>query len=330
MEILPIVKTIIMKPIKLLFSTSLLFIASNLSAQAIFANKSKFMTMSDAPAFTQVNFLHYISEKVNLDSIKKDTSFYTVNFFQSDSNYSDQYYLKCHSNKVYFSGKIIDYYPYKAFNVKDVLIYDFNLKAGDLISISENLSKMDIKIGIDSVKNITYKDGISRKTQFYHVISSNLNEFNSFNPTFYAIGLGGDHGILPFKIRNRNSPFWQRLISACYQDSVNMYLDDFWLRNYPFKPCDEKEFSTSIFKLRSASLSEINENRIRVYPNPAHSNLKIDGIESGSYVILNALGQTIVTGHFTNDILTETLQPGIYSLIISNNAITQALKFSKE
>jgi hypothetical protein len=210
-----------------------------------------------------------------------------------------------------------------------VLIYDFNLKAGDLMSISENSSKMDIKIGIDSVKNITYKDGISRKTQFYHVISSNLNEYNQFNPTFFAIGLGGDHGILPFKIRNRNSPFWQRLISACNQDSVNMYLDDFWLRDYPFKPCDEKDFSASIKKLRTASILPTTENRISVYPNPTNLYLKIDGIESGSYVILNSLGQTMLSGHFTREISTEILKPGYYSIIILNNSSKFESKFIK-
>ncbi len=319
-----------MKHIKLLFSTSLLLFSGSLCGQAIFPHKSTFMTMSDAPAFTQVNFLHYISEKVNLDSIKNDTSFYTVNFFQSDSNYSDQYHLKCYRNKVYFSGKIIDYYPYKAFNVKDVLIYDFNLKAGDLISISENLSKMDIKISIDSVKNITYKDGRSRQTQFFHVISSNLNEYNQFNPTFFAIGLGGDHGILPFKIRNRNSPFWQRLISACNQDSVNMYLDDFWLRDYPFKPCDEKDFSASIQKLRTASILPTNENRISVYPNPSNSTIHIEGLSTGNCKIVNHLGQILSAGKLTNSINVEFLNPGIYSIIIENQKEQLQLKFVKE
>lgn len=318
-----------MKHVKLLLSTSMLILSGNLCAQAIFADKSKFMTMSNAPAFKQVNFLHYISEKVNLDSIKNDTAFYTINFFESDSNYSDQYHLKCYSNKVYFSGKIIDYYPYKAFNVKDVLIYDFNLKAGDLFSISENSSKMDIKISIDSVKNITYKDGRSRQTQFFHVISSNLDEYNQFNPTFFAVGLGGDHGILPFKIQNRNSPFWQRLISACNQDSVNMYMDDFWLRDYPFIPCDEKDFSASIKKLRTASIVPTNENRIRIYPNPTNSNLKIDGVDSGSYVILNSLGQTVLSGLFTMGIVTESLKPGYYSIVILNNSSKFEYKFIK-
>lgn len=318
-----------MKHVKLLLSTSLLILSGNLCAQAIFADKSKFMTMSNAPAFKQVNFLHYISEKVNLDSIKNDTAFYSVNFFESDSNYSDQYHLKCYSNKVYFSGKIIDYYPYKAFNVKDVLIYDFNLKAGDLFSISENSSKMDIKISIDSVKNITYKDGRSRQTQFFHVISSNLDEYNQFNPTFFAIGLGGDHGILPFKIQNRNSPFWQRLISACNQDSVNMYMDDFWLRDYPFKPCDEKDFSASINKLRTASVPPTNEHRISIYPNPTNSNLKINGVDSGSYVILNSLGQTVLSGFFTMGIVTESLKPGYYSIVILNNSSKFEYKFIK-
>ena len=144
-----------MKHVKLLLSMSLLILSGNLRAQAIFANKSKFMTMSDAPAFTQVNFLHYISEKVNLDSLKNDTAFYTVKFFESDSNYSDQYHLKCYSNKVYFSGKIIDYYPYKAFNVKEVLIYDFNLKAGDTINISENESKKNEVI--NGIQNVFFK-----------------------------------------------------------------------------------------------------------------------------------------------------------------------------
>ena len=210
-----------------------------------------------------------------------------------------------------------------------MLIYDFNLKAGDLISISDNSSKMDIKINIDSVKNITYKDGRSRQTQFFHVISSNLDEYNQFNPTFFAMGLGGDHGILPFKIRNRNSPFWQRLISACNQDSVNMYLDDFWLRDYPFKPCDEKDFSASIKKLRTASILPTNENRISIYPNPTNSNLKIDGVDSGSYLILNSLGQTVLSGLFTKGIMTESLKPGYYSIVILNNSSKFEYKFIK-
>lgn len=319
-----------MKHIKLLLSTSLLFIAGNLGAQAIFPHQSTFMTMSDAPSVSpNLSFLHFIREKVNLDSTKNDTAYYTVNFFESDSNYSDQYNLTCYNNQVYFSGKIIDYDPNKAFNLKNLLIYDYNLKAGDSFSISENSSKMAIKIGIDSVKNISYKDGISRKTQFYHVISSQWDEYNHFNPTFFAFGLGGDHGILPFKIRNRNSPFWQRLISACNKDSVNMYLDNFWLRDYPFIPCDEKEFSTSIYKLRTAAVAEKNDTRIRVYPNPTHANLRVDGIESGSYLILNSLGQTLLSGNFNREILIESLKPGYYSIIILSNSSKFEFKFIK-
>jgi hypothetical protein len=108
-----------------------------------------------------------------------------------------------------------------------------------------------------------------------------------------------------------------------------MYLDDFWLRDYPFKPCDEKDFSASIKKLRTASILPITENRISVYPNPTNSNLKIDGVESGSYVILNSLGQTMLSGHFTREILTEILKPGYYSIIILNNSSKFESKFIK-
>jgi hypothetical protein len=101
------------------------------------------------------------------------------------------------------------------------------------------------------------------------------------------------------------------------------------LRDYPFKPCDEKDFSASIKKLRTASILSTNENRISVYPNPTYSNLKIEGVESGSYMILNSLGQNVLSGLFTKDIMTESLKPGYYSIIILNNSSKVEYKFIK-
>ena len=320
-----------MKPIKLLFSTSLLFIAGNLCGQTIFPHKSTFMTMADGISVSpNLNFLQYISEKVNLDSTKNDTAYYTVNFFESDSNYSDQYHLTCYNNQVYFSGKIYDYYPRKAFDVKNVLIYDFNLNVGDTMVIAESNSKMNIQLKIDSLADIKYEDGITRKTQFFQVISSNLKEYNIWQPRFNILGLGGDYGLVPFRIRYRNSEYWQKLITACNKDTVNMYFSDFKDMNFSFPKCNEIGFAKTIENMRNASSENVNSPKFKLYPNPTNSIIHIEGHLTGNYNIVNYLGQTLSTGPLTNQINVEFLKPGIYSIIIENKTEYSQLKFVKE
>lgn len=320
-----------MKHIKLLFSTSLLFIAGNLSAQAIFPHQSSFMTMSDASSLTpNLSFLHFISEKVNLDSTKNDTAYYTVNFFESDSNYTDQYHLTCYNNQVYFSGKIIDYYPNKAFNVKNVLIYDFNLNVGDTMVISETNSKMNIQLKIDSLIDFKCNDGVTRKMQFFHIVSTNLKEYNMWEPRFNIMGLGGDHGIVPFRIRYRNSPFWQKLITACTKDNVNMYFSDFSNTDFAFPQCNEMGFAETIEKMRNASNENINTPRIKLYPNPVSTFLHLEGQELGTYTIVNALGETLMAGISTNQIDVSSLNSGIYTIFITGRNGSRPSKFIKE
>jgi hypothetical protein len=109
-----------------------------------------------------------------------------------------------------------------------------------------------------------------------------------------------------------------------------MYYSDFINMNFSFPKCDEMGFAKTIENMRKASSENINSLKIKVYPNPTRSNLKIDGIDSGFYVILNYLGQTVLSGPFTRGILTESLKPGYYSLIISNGVTSKIFKFSKE
>ena len=52
-------------------------------------------------------------------------------------------------------------------------------------------------------------------------------------------------------------------------------------------------------------------------------------VESVANVILISIGQTLLFGYFSREILTESLKPGYYSIIILNNSSKVEYKFIK-
>lgn len=79
--------------------------------------------------------------------------------------------------------------------------------------------------------------------------------------------------------------------------------------------------------------TELQNNAIAVYPNPAKHTLSIDlkyNKMNCSYLIINNIGKVILEGNLTqntNEINVERLQNGVYQLVINNH---QTIKFIKE
>ncbi len=79
--------------------------------------------------------------------------------------------------------------------------------------------------------------------------------------------------------------------------------------------------------------SELPNNAITIYPNPVKHTLNIDFKPNktyGNYLIINNIGKVILEGNLnqnTNELNVESLQNGIYQLIINNH---QTIKFIKE
>lgn len=83
----------------------------------------------------------------------------------------------------------------------------------------------------------------------------------------------------------------------------------------------------------TSTKTELPNNAITIYPNPVKHTLSIDFQENNktyNYMIINNIGKVILDGnlsHNTNQINVESLQNGIYQLVINKH---QTIKFIKE
>lgn len=83
----------------------------------------------------------------------------------------------------------------------------------------------------------------------------------------------------------------------------------------------------------TSATTELPNKAITIYPNPVKRTLNIDfkpNKINGNYLIINNIGKIVLEGNFnqnTNEINVESLQNGIYQLVINNQ---QTIKFIKE
>lgn len=309
-----------MKPIKLLLSISLAVITSCLSAQTTFLDSSVYYTLSSAPSLSDGHsFTHYIKEFITLDSTTNSGEYYSI-IFSSDFNFKTRYSIKYKDEKVYFSGKLRNE-DQDSFEVRDLMIYDFMLNIGDTLKIQHSASGLNIKLLIDSVKTVPFKDGKSRLTQYYTVLLGNSSEYYSSKISFASNGMGSDFGLLPFKIKHRNTPYWQNLISLCQKDKNMVYSNneryDIWgVSDY----CDETEIIAMVDEIRKLNIDNQPYNSVQVFPNPIRNELHIEGFESiGKYKIFDITGQIQQSGDLTQVIYTEKLNSGFYFIVIEQS-----------
>ena len=73
---------------------------------------------------------------------------------------------------------------------------------------------------------------------------------------------------------------------------------------------------------------------IATFPNPATDQLSVNGVSAGGFMIINPLGQNILSGTITpqsNHIIVQSLPAGTYMLMLTDEAgVRHAGRFIKE
>lgn len=78
------------------------------------------------------------------------------------------------------------------------------------------------------------------------------------------------------------------------------------------------------------STKDVQKTKLKVYPNPADSQLIIDGINhNNTWAIYNRLGQIELTG-LGNFVDISSLNPGVYFLKVNHNSLTPSTSFIKK
>jgi len=253
---------------------------------------------------------------VNFDSSNTNGEFYTITYtakkFSSILNETDStnFHLRVKNDKVYFTGKLFNFSS-DSFEIDNLLIYDFALGVGDTLKIIDALSGINYKYKIDSIVNITYLDGISRKA-FYHD-----------NYLFFAKGLGSNLGLIPFKsFLLKSIPLtYQELISVCKNKNNPVFSENQIFSNWGIQfDCNEKTIIKLIDTIgNSISIDDIKIKIVKIFPNPASNSIQVNGIEKGPYKIYNSIGQLQQSGNFENSIQIESLKTGLYYILIEQN-----------
>lgn len=289
-----------MKHIKLTFIISLLFLAvKNINAQNSYLDSSTYYTYIDAPSLSQgLNFSTYSKELIHLDSANAQEKYYSVFYNSKDwKQHQSVYFLRAKNDSVFFSGKLQNESG-DSFFVNDLLIYDFSLNAGDTMKISNSASGLNIELLVNSVKDVKYQDNQLRKTQYYTILSRSPAEYYRVpSPFFASQGLGSNYGLLPFKLIRRNSPFWQELISVCTQKNNIVYLSSYFNYWGNIDYCSETKILSKIDSLKNASINNLINKKLNIYPNPINDRLinitisETDNIKSVK--IYNTMGKKI-------------------------------------
>lgn len=316
-----------MKPIKLLFSISLLVFTSNVKSQNAFIDSSTYYTFGSTSSLA--NFYEYIKESVQYDSTNTDGEFYSVSHYASKYNLFTKYTLRAQNDKVYFTGKLYTFQRIDSFDVADLMIYDCSLKIGDTMVIAHTASNLYIKLLVDSIRDNYYFDGKPRQTHYYSfLVRGNESDYAYM---FATKGLGSNCGLVPFRINHRNAPYSKRLISICNATNTNVYTKtefDYWeLKSF----CDETEIIEKVKEIDKSSIENKPYPSIKVFPNPVKNELFINGNGSMSnYKIYNSTGQIMDFGQLDESVKTMNLPSGFYSIVIEQQSKVFYGKFIKE
>lgn len=335
-----------MKPIKLLFSISLLLFINNLKSQSFFEDSASYYTYSSAYNLGGGSFVPSLyKEQVFLDSITSSGEHYHV----KPSNYiyihqlelSKNYNLRVLDSQVFFTGFLFRDDKDSFWN-ENLLIYDYTLKVGDTLSINFNSPSDTVSVLIDSISTMQTLDGQYRMVQYFSPLngSSIRHVRNLINETnFNIMGLCGINGFLPYLKFYRS----KSLFSVCKSDELIYQNDSFIshferdLKSYGYQygqtiinnSCNLDSLENMIWLINKLDINTTVKTSFKIYPNPTHQLIQIEGLENSVYKIFNAKGQLINQSVLDKTIDISHLQSGLYWIHIQNQNQTYSSKFIK-
>lgn len=200
------------------------------------------------------------------------------------------------------------------------LLYDFNLKVGDVYPVTIHNTHIDTNIYIKSIDTIIDPFNVKRATY-------SINNLNYMNKTNLIQGIGSVAGIhfgVEYINNNVKSVFQKCFknnnveISFNYSDLNNITLSN--------SSCNQHIYTF----IQSEKIKNLN-----VFPNPSNKNISIDIVDPNlTFTMNNVIGQTqniicsYTNGKWNFDI--SNLTEGIYFLKANSNNITYTGKFIKQ
>lgn len=202
------------------------------------------------------------------------------------------------------NGKIF-YYSLASFNYH--LLYDFNLIEGDTLKIIvpnvfNSFGSIDtLFFAIDSTRKLNI-NGVELKTQYVRYTKSSLDDY-----TYYGFDgkiierLGHNENMFPWIYSVCDGPADTGL--RCYEDNL--------IGHYETGIAESCIFT---------GLEQIQQNKIKIFPNPVQSNLVINFTQLPSKRediftrIFDITGKIVLQADFQQNIDVSNLQKGIYFL----------------
>lgn len=202
--------------------------------------------------------------------------------------------------------------------IKENLLYDFNLKVGDYVTVvGMGLNYPNpIKLKVDSVSNKIY-NGVNRK-----IFKFNANGSYHTDETWIE-GIGSSFGFLtPFLSVSDNI-----FMLKCNSKNDTLYYQNNNIGNFlcsSAEPPNSCEYSV---------ISEVNNNKqfddLVIFPNPTSDYIYIKtDINDLQYSIYNLLGQKLSQGMVINDqIAVSNLLAGVYIIEFNKESLKINRKF---
>jgi hypothetical protein len=295
-----------MKLIKLILAISFLVgINTKILAQTFYESNTNIIYIVSFETLSPGSRPYVFKDSIILDSINSmKEEYYTVKQRGEFDNIDSTYNLKVKNKQVFYSG----YLTNKGI-VSNKLIYDFNYDVGDTFSLYLNEL---YRFRVDSIKQIIYLDGISRKTHYY--------KFPSGETFAIAEGLACLKRPNYFNFRSRLIKKGNMVISVCNGANNLIYFDGNLKESQDTTydaSCDVKLLKKYVIHA-GISLNSNYGNSFMVYPNPCNEilNIKLNNIENGILKITNSLGQILYKTNFENtDNLQFELPHGINGLV---------------
>ncbi|MFT5722983.1 MAG: hypothetical protein ACI9JN_000088 [Bacteroidia bacterium] len=302
-------------------------------SQTTFIDGSEHYVYRQGYSLDRSTYASFFKETVNLDSVVDKVEFYSINRDKERQYLSKvltdtlSYQLRVVDRKVYFSGSYYSDSNKVISTVQNILMYDYNLKAGDTLFFATPLAYACI---IDSVKMETYFDGKSRVTQYVRGFEGSKMFDNPRPDKFRLIeGFGSTSGIIYQNTINNGYPPERVLISICLKDSMR-YFDSSFNRILLGDFCDEQHVQSMIDKLAKVSVKKRPHKQMLVFPNPASDRLNLPDGLSGKYVVMDHLGLTVKEGDTINSINISSLSPQLYFIQLFTDEFIGVSKFIKE
>ncbi len=291
-----------MKTIKLLLIISQMVVCVQfINAQAVMSNVSYMYLLRNS----QYELKFLLRDTYDIDP-QKDTNFEYI-IIPNES-------MLVNGNKVYHKIK-----KFPNNKVDTILYFDFDLKVNDKI----NRGYFNYLYVVDSIKSIQLLD-----SNFYMHWFLSSKQAGAGNLVWIK-GLG--HSRTGW-IRDDASfvPQGPKLQAICRNNNLV-----YWYKGYNFFEPDTVKPSCNFdsINIKITSVSQINSNAVKVYPNPASEKLFIENnlAQNTSYIITNLLGQEMDKGLLKYEINISSILNGVYLLkIMDDNNQTQVLKFIKQ